>query len=609
MQFSSLSLVLGFAAIWCGLASCQSSPASSRAVEPLSGIRQAGSEVQPGEQEQSKADFAVQEPIADSASGKANSPQEPLEQGPNLEEARFEIAAGDLNRALLIMDELRGRYRGDPDFWILYGQTNMDFAVQTAAGPNPDGTLLQGLFEDAAKAFETARNLRPADPQAGFGALRAYYQGGNLEAAWKAGQLAMEATSATSATTDWIDFGRTGLALTMAAVQAGAPIPAAAREAEQALQQARDAGDNHAVVPLADLYAWQGLQAQAREVLVNELKREPNSPTALSRLQNLGSSNPEAFVTDLEQIRQVRPDDAGVLWYLGAAYFSKQAVTRSGRDFFATHEALDRAEESFTASMTLEPSYLESCQQYLHLVRTARGWALREEGRVDDAAQAFMAALEADPNRLEAEFTPGSLRQAIYAVEQDFRQRGDLRSVVAFLNRVTAVHKDNPDWQNNLGFAARDYGVTRQQQGESEESRQLFELSWTAYQRAAELGPEDVRVINDWALIAVYYLDQHWELAEQTLRKAIDLGGRQLAELPAETSATDRQNLEEAVGDAWENLAYLDVMRRQRLDQAPAYLEESVKYFPYQRRPGVLRIQARMNELQEQDSQSSTDGQ
>ena len=57
----------------------------------------------------------------------------------------------------------------------------------------------------------------------------------------------------------------------------------------------------------------------------------------------------------------------------------------------------------------------------------------------------------------------------------------------------------------------------------------------------------------------------------------------------------EKQDLDEAIGDAWENLAYLDVIRRQRVDRAETYLQKSSSHYPYDQRSGVLRIRQAMN--------------
>ena len=117
------------------------------------------------------------------------------------------------------------------------------------------------------------------------------------------------------------------------------------------------------------------------------------------------------------------------------------------------------------------------------------------------------------------------------------------------------------------------------------------------------MAPTDARLVNDHALIAVYYLDEHWDEAEQELHRAIRLGTQQLSEMGDDVPDKERQNLDEAVGDAWENLAYLDVMRRKKTDRAESFLSESLKHFPYENRNGVILIRKSLEQLRSDSPQ------
>ena len=255
------------------------------------------------------------------------------------------------------------------------------------------------------------------------------------------------------------------------------------------------------------------------------------------------------------------------------------------------------------AAQAGEPSYLESCGQWLHLVRTAHGWIYWSQSLVDDAADAFLAALEADPDRLEAEPVAESLRLGIYSVEGHYFAQNRLDKARTFHRRLFDTYRDNPDWTNNYAFACREVGLALAAQDELEDAQAVWQESWRAYTRTVELAPEDVRLVNDRALIAVYYLEDetHLPLAEQELHRATQLGQQQLAELPGDVPARERRDLDEAVGDAWENLAYLDVMRRQRLDRAEDFLTQAVKHFPFESRPGVVAIRSEIERLRSEN--------
>jgi len=511
-----------------------------------------------------------------------------------LQQAAAAAAVEDFNGALNLLDRIRAESAGDPEFWLAIGAYSFALGQQRLA---EGASQVAFLFADAAEAYHAAAKLDAASLPAWSGAVRAEYAQGALDAAWSAGENYRTRAGAAADPAVLVEIGRIGLGVTIAEIQAGRPAPAAARAAESALRDAIAGGDPTAAQPLSDLLAWLGRTADARETLVAALSLAPEDTALFGRLKNLGAAAPADHAVALERVRAAQPRNGTVLWYLGEAHYLAHAAARTGRDFPRAYESLDRAEESFLDAMALRPDYEESCRTWLHLVRTSRGWALREEGRVRDAAQAFVAALEADPTRLEASPDPGSLNLGIYAVVADFFREGLLADARSLLTRVTAVHDGNADWWNNLAFACRDLAVLTQEADDADAAAELFEQSWQAYGRCVALSPGDARLVNDRALISVYYLDHDHELAESELHRAIRLGVEDLAKLPEDVTEEERHRKEEAVGDAWENLAYLDVMRRGRVDRAEDYLTESVNYYPYGLRRGVQTLRREMARL------------
>ncbi len=533
---------------------------------------------------------------------------------PTLAEIRAAGDAGDLEGALNMLDKRRVRFPEEAAAWMLFGEDNLAFASQVLSQGGGDPGLIEGLHADAANAFRKAGELRPADPAPPAGLARALRAAGDSAGAWKAAEEVIRRLGSEEQGDPALleEIGRAGLAVTIQALQAGKPAPGAARQGERALRAAWAGGRLSAVVPLADLLAWVKRPRDARTVLVKALEQHPESQEWIARLKNLDANDPNAAVADLEAVHEAVPKDAAILWYLGEAHYRRHQAKRALGDLPAAEEALDAAEKAFLRTQKLEPRYAETCRQWLHLVRTARGWTLREEGRVDEAAEAFLTALEKDPALLEEKADPGTLALGIYAVvDDDFKAQSlaEMEKARAFLTRVTAAAAGNPDWENNLGFVCRELGVDAQKRKDADAAARLFQQSWEAYTRAVALSPEDPRLINDRALIAVYYLpdEKLFPEAERELHKAIRIGTAKLKELPENVTEEKRHALEEAVGDAWENLAYLDLVRRRQADRAEGYLDESVKYYPYKARGGVLRLRRVLEDLKTPPAESPQD--
>jgi len=90
-----------------------------------------------------------------------------------------------------------------------------------------------------------------------------------------------------------------------------------------------------------------------------------------------------------------------------------------------------------------------------------------------------------------------------------------------------------------------------------------------------DLRPEHPRSINDRALIAIYYLDEHHEFAVQELHRVISIGEALLAEMDKNVPEAEQRAVDEAVGDAYENLAYYQVFRLNQVGDAEKLLKEA----------------------------------
>ncbi|PCJ55194.1 MAG: hypothetical protein COA70_02795 [Planctomycetota bacterium] len=501
------------------------------------------------------------------------------------------------------MDDLLAENQGNGPLLLLFADTTLHFFAEKQA----DGTLSPGLaadlLDDALNAYEGALSAGGHASDGLLGLVKVYRQMGESTSSWDAAlglfdQISpdLEAGKLVSAEI-LLAIGQAGLDETAAAVQAGTPTPRSTHIAILVLQTAAEQGETAANLPLSDLATWLGNPTYASEVLAAGLHQTPHDLVLYGRLQNLGQNNRNRQVSLLEQLRLDVPGQATPLWYLGEARYLQGRETRAAADYLKAQECWDRAEESFLQAMALEDSYQTSCLDWLHLVRTQRAWTLRDEGRIADAAATFLSTLQADPSRLEATSEPESLHLGIDAIAGDYFNRDDLKSARHFLRNICAIYDDNSDWTNNLGFFCRDLGVQALQAGDAALARQYFEESWDSYSRTVELSPNEARLVNDRALIAVYYLDQHWQLAEQELHRSIELGMKTLAEMGEDVPVSEHEYFDMAVGDAWENLAYLYLNRYEEIGDSETFIKNSLLHFPFEQRTGIPPLQRKLEEL------------
>ena len=114
-----------------------------------------------------------------------------------------------------------------------------------------------------------------------------------------------------------------------------------------------------------------------------------------------------------------------------------------------------------------------------------------------------------------------------------------------------------------------------------------MERSAEAYRAAAELAPEDVRIVNDAALVLVYYLHTDLDRARAMLERCVELGARQVQDPGLDKEAL--WALKNAWGDAHQNLGVLHAEFLGDKAQAITYFNKAVEIGP-EPRPDVTSI-------------------
>ena len=108
--------------------------------------------------------------------------------------------------------------------------------------------------------------------------------------------------------------------------------------------------------------------------------------------------------------------------------------------------------------------------------------------------------------------------------------------------------------------------------------------SYRAYQAAAHLSPDDVRVVNDAALVMVYHIRKDVAEMEELLARAIEMGAEQIAD--PELSAEELDFLLEAWGDAYQNMGLVYLTLKDDPAAARTWFERSFEIGP---RPRIDR--------------------
>ncbi|MEC8252419.1 MAG: hypothetical protein VX044_04340, partial [Planctomycetota bacterium] len=181
-----------------------------------------------------------------------------------------------------------------------------------------------------------------------------------------------------------------------------------------------------------------------------------------------------------------------------------------------------------------------------------------------------------------------TIKRGVLGLVDFYYRKNDLKKVEQISRAASDAANSDVDLLNNSGLFARDYGNILERQGETDAAKEMYEQSYKAYTRAQQLDPANVRLRNDCALIAIYHLERDWELVKGLLDAAIADGDETLQNDPPDNEA-QKQQLEEAVGDCYENLALWHLKRSKDAAAAKAAAKKSQDYYPGGRRPGARR--------------------
>ena len=320
--------------------------------------------------------------------------------------------------------------------------------------------------------------------------------------------------------------------------------------------------------------------------------------------------------------RERHPENALGFWY-GAFETFELALSQfeTSTEVSGTGAAGFReAERLFEACREREPGFTDACIDYEILCRTALGWCLYQLEEDEDAEGMFFSAEDLRPLGSEASRrgraagldlylsgADGSKRLPSALAGLDFlvrRATSDPTSLeglergARLADRMFSARPKNPNLANNVGFVNRDAAVLREMDatarfaraGSDDEraaaaasrarAQELIERSWSAYCIAAAMTPDDVRVVNDTGLIMTYYLRTDADAAERYLLDAVADGAVQVQYDLAEMGERERFDLNEAWGDAHQNMGILEMTLRDNPRPAREWFVKALEIGP-----------------------------
>jgi predicted Zn-dependent protease len=571
-------------------------------------------------------------------------------------EAQRRLATGAPEDALVSIDRALELAPDDPGLRLLKADASLRLAEAKLANGGGNAGLIEGALTDALDSYGQARSCAHAS----FGASRAAWRLGRTQEALdraRAGivQLASEDPRAAELAASELGFqphrlyAEQAVAAYFAARTEGLADTRALRlEAEDALTRliGRSLDDPWAWSTLSDLYEGDGDSVRAKGMVERGLRFAPRDEGLLERLARTTSATdgPVAAVKALEACVAREPAVGAARWHLFVARFQAALSGLKQEPPVLDPLPFQELEREFSAFGTAEPRFADGARGYQIVCRLARGWCAFHAGDLARARAEFSSMGELVERGAEWSL-PGELESGImglFQVADAYNTREDKLAAGEVFEQLHALQPDLYLWANNAGVSLRDAARDLEEEGRKlcraargsltkEEAlaelrprlgegapppgssaeraafgqaanedfaraREWMERSWTAYRAAAELAPEDVRVVNDAALILVYYLHRDLEWAEAALLRCVELGGRELEakraalateEAPERAATLDAElaQLTEAFGDAHENLGVLLWIYRRDAAGAQDWLEKAIEIWPTTRQP------------------------
>ncbi len=362
----------------------------------------------------------------------------------------------------------------------------------------------------------------------------------------------------------------------------------------------------------ARVYQWLGQHESALAELERGIQTDPTEPEVHLAFQKLmlDSDRRAECVAAYKRIHKDSGDNPTILFYLGRAHFSAADGLRNRGQWDDAAKSYDDARAAFARYVALRPDHRLTASHWQAMCDLSRARMALDRGDHAQAKATYYQAFATDPRVLTKDENgvaqivdsfggtyAGGLFMLGTAIAEGSAQ-DSLRQALAFFEEVIAKHPDAiGQFYNNAGLAARDLGAAVAP-SDPKQAMELWERSYRHYEKAVQLVPDDPRIVNDCGLMLVYHLKRDYDKAKTMFEKAIELGEAQIYALPSDATVDQRNFLEEAVGDAYQNLA---VMARQQGKPFADYkmnLEKAVQFYPGARRTAAELLRTQGGDVQ-----------
>ena len=538
-----------------------------------------------------------------------------------MQRAEIQFSAGKAEEALTYIDRAFDKSDGLDrqqlgKLNLPGGEANLKFAEQAQA-QGRGGALIEGSYIDATNRLQDAARLMPDDARPWAVLCKTRFQRGQWDEMRTAAEKAAELLKAHGEELSPSDTrllanvlaydGHAYLRECMDERKAELADDPNAKIGDATYQYAAQARlrfkssielDPQQVLAynwMATCSEWINRPTDAIAVLEMSVKNNPQNDAHHQRLQSLYRRYNR--VSELVQVYKKLSEGSRTAkdyydYYLGLAYQMHADVTRKVGDHEKALQLYESGQAAFQSSARHNPSFKNNCDLACAICEVSKAAMSLDDGEETRAWDQLTTAwngshriAQIDQNGYDRYYDAfnKSYRGLCYQLGDRYRE-GRLGEAVRYWRAITGRHPTwGPAW-NNLGFALRDHGVLLAKNGDSKAATQEWEESWKAYGQAIRHEPQDERIVNDAGLMLVYHLERDYETAERLFKQAIELGDTKLEDMeedPSDTKPsvrTARRDVEEAVGDAWQNLGVLYKKLGKPEESRKAY-ENSVRYW------------------------------